>query len=559
MAHLGSRSIFGAISLLGFLLCMSTHLHAAGTCGNGIEESSEECDPGGALHVNGDPTLATCASGNTCFFELSCCKFNCQYVGSGAPCADGNDCTTADHCDQVGRCTGAFTPNGDPCDDDVFCNGADTCQTGECVGHAGDPCAGNTDCVATCDEDANQCTSTPFIPCGDDGNACTDDVCDGNAACTHPALPALTICRQEASACDIPELCIGGGVPCPVDILVPNGTICGDMCTTGGTCQNGVCAGGIPLVCDDDDVCNGLETCNPATGCVPGETLDCSDGDDCTSDDCAPMGGCSNPVVADGSPCDDTNRCTLFDTCQAGVCTGPDVEVLALSKANFGADTVGSGNVSVSAENGAVKFSRGAFMADGSLVTANTLGLAANASLFDVITNKRKGPGIVRGSQSPAGGLPLGLSCPVPAVTCNSANPVVVPEKGVLRIGPGTYGDVKVGRRGTLELDPGEYVFCRMIASPPAAVRPRGDVIVRVVKDVKVVNHSILEPYAGAAQFLVAGKVKIGAETVVHRMAFSAGGQMALARFVQFDGPMCAQKIKGQKGLQFGCPLLPPP
>ena len=542
-----------ALAMLA-LFVATTDLLAAGVCGNGILESSEECDPGGALHVNGNPALATCSTGNDCFYELSCCKFNCQYVGQGATCADGNDCTTNDHCDQVGQCIGSFEPNGTACNDGVFCNGADTCQVGECVGHAGDPCVDNPNCVATCDEDANACTSTPFVPCADDGNSCTDDVCDGSAVCTHPPLTPGTVCRAAATGCDVPELCAGGGLPCPADVFLPNGTVCGDACTTGGTCQSGACTGGSPLVCDDDDVCNGLETCNPLTGCVPGSALDCSDGNGCTADLCAPVGGCSNPLLPDGSPCDDGDRCSLFDACTGGACTTTDVQMVALQKANFGTLTVGSGHVAVNDLKGNVKFARSGFMTDGSLVTANKIVLAKLASLYDVETNTLKGPGGIRGMQTPVS-VPLGQSCAPANATCGTTA-VVVPETGVVRIGPGTYGDVKIGRRGTLELDPGEYHFCSLKTYPPAALRSRGDVTIRIAKDLRTSRLAIFEPYVGVTQIFVAGKVKFGPEAVISRMAFNApNGVFQLARTSTFDGAVCAQKIKGQKAVHFGCPL----
>jgi hypothetical protein len=536
------------------LLVTTSDVRAAGVCGNGVRESSEECDPGGALHVNGNPALATCTTGNNCFFELSCCKFNCQYVGQGAPCADANDCTTNDHCDQVGQCIGSFVANGTGCDDGVFCNGADTCQTGECVGHAGDPCAGNTNCVATCDEDANACTSTPFVPCGDDGNSCTDDVCNGSAVCTHPPLLAGTVCRAAATGCDLPEVCAGGGLPCPADLFVPNGTVCGDACTTGGTCQSGQCTGGSPLVCDDADVCNGLETCNPLTGCVAGTALDCSDGNGCTADLCSPTDGCSNPALPDGSACDDGERCTLSDTCSGGTCTSGDVYMLAMQNARFGTLTEGSGHLAVNDLKGNVKFSRAGFMTDGSLVTANAIVLAKLASLDNVETNSLKGPGGIRGSQT-AVSVPLGVSCAPANATCGTT-PVTVPETAVVRIGPGTYGDVKIGRRGTLELDPGEYDFCSLKTYPPAALRSRGDVTIRVAKDLKTSRLAIFEPYVGVTRVFVAGKVKFGPEAVISRMSFDApAGAFQLARKSTFDGAVCAQKIKAQKLVRFGCPL----
>src|SRR6185369_8245304 len=126
------------------------------------------------------------------------------------------------------------------------------------------------------------------------------------------------------------------------------------------------------------------------------------DGNDCTADHCAPIGGCSSSLEPDGAPCDDLDRCTLFDTCHAGVCTGPDVEVVAIKSAKFGAASMGSGNVSVDSDKGTAKFRSAAFMADDSVVTANKLGIAKQASLFDVATNKLGGPGAFRGSQSTA-------------------------------------------------------------------------------------------------------------------------------------------------------------
>jgi len=352
----------------------------------------------------------------------------------------------------------------------------------------------------------------------------------------------------------VAELCPGGGAPCPADTLVPNGTHCGDLCTTGGTCQNGQCSGGSPLVCDDDDVCNGLETCDSLTGCVPGQPLDCSDGNPCTADACSPTAGCSNPVLPDGSPCDDGQRCTLFDSCTAGTCVGTDVQVVAIQNARFGTLTEGSGHLAVNDAKGFVKFSRAGFMADGSLVQANTISLSALASLDDVETNKRTGPGSVRGSQTPLT-VPLGLSCAAPSITCGTT-PVVVPDTAVVRISPGAYGDVKIGRRSTLELEPGTYDFCTLKTFPPAAIRPRGDVILRIAKDLKTSRLAIFEPYVGVLQIFVGGKAKFGPEAVIARTALSApAGPFQLSRMSTFDGAACALKIKAQKAVHFGCPL----
>ena len=64
---------------------------------------------------------------------------------------------------------------------------------------------------------------------------------------------------------------------------------------------------GTPLVCDDGDVCNGAETCDPATGCVAGTPLVCDDGNECTDDVCDPVDGCVYTwnMACDAAYCDE--------------------------------------------------------------------------------------------------------------------------------------------------------------------------------------------------------------------------------------------------------------
>jgi hypothetical protein len=71
-----------------------------------------------------------------------------------------------------------------------------------------------------------------------------------------------------------------------------------------------------PETCDDGDLCNGEETCDPATGlCVGGTPLDCDDGDVCTDDACDATDGCVHPNL----DCDDGDACTI-DSCGSEGC-----------------------------------------------------------------------------------------------------------------------------------------------------------------------------------------------------------------------------------------------
>jgi hypothetical protein len=113
-----------------------------------------------------------------------------------------------------------------------------------------------------------QCTGT-VVDC-EDGDICTDDVCDPVAGCDH----------------------------------VPNQAACddGNPCTRGELCADLTCGGGELVTCPAPDQCH-VGVCDPETGaCVP-------------------------RAVGDGVPCDDGNACTLRDGCDAGTCVGREPRV----------------------------------------------------------------------------------------------------------------------------------------------------------------------------------------------------------------------------------------
>lgn len=164
---------------------------ATPACGDGIVQPGEQCDDGNRINCDGcdnNCTFTAMGNGIVCPPEQcddgnlvngDCCSSTGQFEPAGSPCPDdGNGCTN-DVCNATGMCT--HPNNTAPCDDGVFCNGTDTCSSGSCSAHAGNPCT--TECNRTCNETTDSCFNPATTPC-DDGDACTlHDACDGTGTC----------------------------------------------------------------------------------------------------------------------------------------------------------------------------------------------------------------------------------------------------------------------------------------------------------------------------------------------------------------------------------------
>ena len=80
----------------------------------------------------------------------------------------------------------------------------------------------------------------------------------------------IAVCTADFDNCDT---LVGTG--CEADLLTDEDNCgqCGWVCDWDHTCEAGSCVPTCTLspgFCDDDDACNGLETCNAATGCEAG-------------------------------------------------------------------------------------------------------------------------------------------------------------------------------------------------------------------------------------------------------------------------------------------------
>ena len=190
------------------------------------------------------------------------------------------------------------------------------------VCRAGD---GECDSEETCTGTSDVCPADAFEPagttCTDDGNECSQDVCDGAGSCAHPNLADGTACTDDGLFCSGVETCQAGTC-----------TSAGDPCSSGGECADSCdeaadhCWDKTGTSCTDDgnectdDVCDGSGSCtHPAlslgTACT-------GDGNECTEDICDGTGSCTHPSLSDGTACtDDGLFCTGAETCQAGTCT----------------------------------------------------------------------------------------------------------------------------------------------------------------------------------------------------------------------------------------------
>lgn len=178
----------------------------------------------------------------------------------------------------VGICTG----DADCPDDGIFCNGQELCFDGICES-AGDPCLPDEFCneaIRACDQ------------CREDEHCDNTIFCDGIETC-------------DAGACESgPLVNCNDGVECTFDHCDESNRQCKHA--------------PVNMRCDDEDFCNGTETCDVLQGCIPGEEVDCNDRIECTVDSCDDKtASCVNDPNNDR--CDNDLFCDGVENCEAGV------------------------------------------------------------------------------------------------------------------------------------------------------------------------------------------------------------------------------------------------
>jgi len=185
---------------------------------------------------------------------------------------------------------------------------------------------GNICRCATCQTCFNNaCVAATGMPCQNDGDACTQDICD-IGVCIHPAAPNGTSCSDDGNSCT-DNVCSSGVCTHPTK---PDGASCSD---DGNSCTDNVCNSGVCTYpakpdntsCDDDnesctdDLCSSGVCTHPA---APDGTFCDDEGNSCTDDRCS-SGVCDHLPLSDGTTCDDDNESCTDDLCNGGTCIHP--------------------------------------------------------------------------------------------------------------------------------------------------------------------------------------------------------------------------------------------
>ena len=258
-----------------------------------------KCNPATGECVIGEMLDGSpCDDSSVCTEQDYCSGGDCQ--GLPIDCDDDNACTTED-CDPDMGCV--YENNEGSCDDGSPCTLDDHCQAGVCAGEPtpGCVCDGSADCEEL--EDGDLCNGTLI---------CEEQQCILDPAtvvdCDSPGLDACATssCEPATGFCFLMES--------------PDGTKCDDKsnCTVDDLCFEGICKG-LPVYCDDGNVCTD-DSCDPIVGCFHGyNTADCDDGSMCSLNDYCDGGLCTGDPNPD-CICQDDDDCLGFE--DGDLCNG---------------------------------------------------------------------------------------------------------------------------------------------------------------------------------------------------------------------------------------------
>ena len=279
---------------------MCSHTMITGCCTSDLQcDDSDACTQDSCMNMTCNHTAVSgcCTTDAMCDDADPCTSDSCNtsaHVCMHAPvtgccqmdaqCDDGNLCTT-DACNTTSH-TCTHNPVSGCCNADGDCNDGNACTTDVCnVGH--------------------QCVHTPVNGCCNldsecnDGNVCTTDTCNTTThVCAHTGVPS---CCTMNSQCDDRNVC-NGAETCVNSTCMPGTAL---NCNDGNACTQDLCdpTAGCqhPAVnCDDGNACT-ADSCDISAGCQHA-AINCDDGDICTVDGCNFSTGCTHSAIANCAP-----------------------------------------------------------------------------------------------------------------------------------------------------------------------------------------------------------------------------------------------------------------
>jgi hypothetical protein len=252
------------------------------------------------------------------------CSIDCSTIVTDA-------CHVAECDESTGMCVVVNGEDGLECDDEKFCTIDDACVAGVCNGLPNDCGIDVTSCYSvSCDEGSMTCTQVPIpngMPCsGADlctiGGTCNNGLCVNGTYNDCFLAPVPNQCHNA--------VCNPATGECEaMPSAAADGDPCidyDDLCSAGNTCAAGVCSGGAPKNCAHltEGCFDGI--CNSASGQC--EQMPIPAGGMCSAaaDDCnvgiCDVSGSCNPSAANEGGACDLNECHVGQTCAAGVCQG---------------------------------------------------------------------------------------------------------------------------------------------------------------------------------------------------------------------------------------------
>lgn len=216
-----------------------------------------------------------------------------------------------------------------------------------------------------------------------------------------------------------------------------------------------------------------------------------------------------------------------------------------------------SGSIAVNDGNGHLKIGPEVFMPLGTSVTAHYVIIGARATVDEVEANlfKIHPDAVVNGSMTTPTLPVVDPYCEIPATACGSQD-VTVPLGDTLELPPGTYGDLRVAREGTIRLQPGTYAFCDVKIGRAASLVATGPVTIQTTGRFKAGAEATIAPESGAPRPVVhvAGSAAIFAlSSTVEAAVLAPDETLKVGKLATFDGCLGASKAKAGLGSALRC------